>query len=421
MDRINRGFSARIKIVIAVAAVVCATVSLAGVPKPAAAWGSSWSVVPSPNGTLSGVSCTSAKACTAVGYSDNGTLAERWNGMSWAVQTTPNPAGGYGSVLSGVSCTAPKACTAVGHYLRTVGPELTLAERWNGTLWAIQSTPNPAGGYGSVLSGVLCTAPKACTAVGYYVKPGSRVTLAERWNGTSWAVQMTPNPTGAHVSVLSGVSCPAPKVCTAVGYSDNGTLAERWNGTSWAVQTTSNPAGVHGIVLSGVSCTSAKACTAVGGYYRERVGMDVTLAERWNGALWAIQSTPNPAGAHSVVLSGVSCASATACTVVGNYYNIGGPDVTLAERWNGTSWAVRTTPNPGGAQGSTVLSGVSCTAPKACTAVGYYYHKSAGPELTLAERWNGTSWAVRTTPNPAGALAAIVVAVTEVPKSTIGW
>jgi hypothetical protein len=92
MDQTNQGFSARTKIVIAVAAVVCATVSLAGVPKPAVASGSSWSVVPSPNGTapqgaLSGVSCTAPKACTAVGYYRKSTgvvtLAERWNGTSY--------------------------------------------------------------------------------------------------------------------------------------------------------------------------------------------------------------------------------------------------------------------------------------------------------------------------------------------------
>lgn len=32
---------------------------------------------------------------------------------------------------------------------------------------------------------------------------------------------------------------------------------------------------------------------------------------------WTIQSTPNPAGAKSSLLSGVSCTSATACTAVG--------------------------------------------------------------------------------------------------------
>jgi hypothetical protein len=48
-------------------------------------------------------------------------------------------------------------------------------------------------------------------------------------------------------------------------------------------------------------------------------GVDVTLAERWNGSSWAIQSTPNPTGARSNILYGVSCPSTTACTAVGDY------------------------------------------------------------------------------------------------------
>jgi hypothetical protein len=53
-------------------------------------------------GLLIGVACTSATGCTAVGYSSpNGanlvnhpspaTLAERWNGSTWSIQPTPQP------------------------------------------------------------------------------------------------------------------------------------------------------------------------------------------------------------------------------------------------------------------------------------------------------------------------------------------
>ena len=33
----------------------------------------------------------------------------------------------------------------------------------------------------------------ACTATGYDLSPSYKV-LAERWNGTAWALQSTPNP-----------------------------------------------------------------------------------------------------------------------------------------------------------------------------------------------------------------------------------
>ena len=317
--------------------------------------GTVWKVQPTPNPAggmgsyLDGVSCTSATACTAVGdYAGTGvTLAERWNGTAWTIQPTRNPAGAFSSDLDGVSCTSATACTAVGDYFFKVNANSigvgSLAERWNGTAWTIQSTPNPAGTTGSGLDGVSCTSATACTAVGYHDKltTSSSVpvgTLAERWNGTAWTIQPTPNPGGPTDSQMEGVSCTSATACTAVGYYPDAsgtvplTLAERWNGTAWKVQPTPNPTGGNGyLILDGVSCTSATACTAVGFHPNATV---VTLAVQWNGTVWKVQPTPNPAGAVSSQLSGVSCASATACTAVGSDAQASGTGATLAERYS---------------------------------------------------------------------------------------
>src|SRR5712692_2683149 len=112
-----------------------------------------WTRVPSPNvivrhGNLAGVSCTAATACEAVGGSTNRAgagvgLAENWNGTSWSTQNTPNPTGATFSNLSGIACSTVSACIAVGSYYNG-SSTLTLAEAWNGTSWAIQSTPDPA-------------------------------------------------------------------------------------------------------------------------------------------------------------------------------------------------------------------------------------------------------------------------------------
>jgi hypothetical protein len=165
---------------------------------------------------------------------------------------------------------------------------------------------------------------------------------------------------------------------------------------SWVIQATPNPAGATYILLSGVSCASAAACTAVG-YYDNGSGVYVTLAEAWNGSRWKIQSTPNPAGGG--ILYGVSCTSATACTATGGYENSSGAQVTLAERWNGTKWKIQSTPNP--ARGG-ILYGVSCTSATACTAAGGYVNSSE-VAVTLAEAWNGSRWEIQATPVPAGA------------------
>jgi hypothetical protein len=66
------------------------------------------------------------------------TLAERWNGTSWKTQTTPNPAGAGYSQLNGVSCTSASACTAVGYYLQHLGPLLRIGR---GMEWHILDDP----------------------------------------------------------------------------------------------------------------------------------------------------------------------------------------------------------------------------------------------------------------------------------------
>lgn len=320
------------------------------------------------------------------------------NGLGWwSTQTTPNPTGEGPISLYGVSCVSTTACIAVGN--AGISPGRTLAESWNGAEWAIQSTPNPTGEVSFIsLQGISCTSATACTAVGAYNSPGGRVTLAERWNGTAWSIQATPNPSGTLNSMLSAVSCSSATACTAVGqYNDSSgykTLVESWNGTTWSIQSNPNPEGIESSSFDGVSCTSATACTAVGWYRREE---NLTiLVERWNGTEWSIQSTPNASGD---ALSAVFCMSATSCIAVGN-----SEGRAIAASWNGSEWSIQKTVTPMGTE-ETSLNGVSCTSASSCTAVGAYPNPS-GTRLTLAERWDGASWSLQMTPNPVGSLSS---------------
>jgi hypothetical protein len=245
-----------------------------------------------------------------------------WNGSTWTIKTTPNSTGNS-TAFSAVSCVTPSACAAVGTY-HDEYPILfrPFAEGWNGTNWSIQSTADPPGTHSAVgLGGVSCTSTNACTAVGYHGEgnyPYVFGTLAERWNGTSWTIQPTPDQPGAPDSYLSDVSCPSATSCFAVGrYDDAGgvsrTLAERWNGTTWTVQPTPSLANSS---LRSVSCSSDTACTAVG-YYKDAGAVTRTLAERWNGTSWTIQPSADSSNGQDSYLFGVSCTSATACMAVG--------------------------------------------------------------------------------------------------------
>ena len=71
---------------------------------------------------------------------------------------------------------------------------------------------------------------------------------------------------------------------------------------------------------------------------------------------------------------------------------------TLIERWDGTSWAIVTSPNTSTTQNN-FLYGVTCVSASDCWAVGYYVNASSNAYQTLIERWDGTSWAIVTSPN----------------------
>ena len=393
-------------------ALVVSLMLIAGAIGARPANAASWSIQRTPNPTgaqnslLSAVSCSWPWICTAVGSYYNTstgttvTLAEQWNGTKWIIQNTPNPAGATGSSLTGVSCTRTTVCTAVGSYTNGAGTTMALAERWNGTSWSIQTTPSLAGTSGSSFNSVSCTSSAACTAVGEAngVSGGYNValTLAERWNGVSWTIQSTPNFTSQVSSFLTGVSCPSRSVCAAVG--DFGTApvgpfharlgAEWWNGASWTAQTTLPNPFPSGDSFTNASCTSSHACEAVGNYFNYLGTPPLTvLAEGWNGAQWVDQMLPNPVVSGSLgasSLNAVSC-TRTGCTAVGSFSSgttFTAVGATLAERWSGLAWVIQSTPNPAGS----ALNGVSCTWAGSCIAVGEYSNGNTG--ATLAESYS---------------------------------
>jgi hypothetical protein len=189
------------------------------------------------------------------------------------------------------------------------------------------TTPNPTGSILSLLVGVSCPSTTSCFAVGNYDTAffAANPTLVEHWNGWSWKIMTSPNPTGG--GSLEGVSCPSTTSCFAVGYSNFGGLVEHWNGWSWKI--TTSPPGSTNAALRGVSCPSTTSCFAVGD-----TGVK-SLVEHWNGSSWSLMASPNPRGSTLTVLNGVSCPSTTSCFAVGFDQLLSAVDTsnTLVERY----------------------------------------------------------------------------------------
>ena len=380
---------------------------------------SSWTMQPTPlpSGTtnpteINGVSCPSTTECMAVGFStveeiNEGIrashsipLAERWNGSEWSVQSIPSPAGGTDPKLEAVSCTSSSSCMAVGLF-RVSNRYRPFAERWNGSEWTALSMPTPSGivTKGHVrLPGLSCASSSSCVAVGSYITAATNTTfeedtLVESWNGSEWTVVSSPNPAGKTVNRLAGVSCLSATACIAVGSASPEpqgqnpvTLAERWNGSEWSIQSTPNPSGASETLLEGVSCDSPTSCMAVG-----KTNPAKGITESWDGAEWKLRPIgPVPP------LYGVSCVAANACTVVGSNENTALE--VAAQHWNGSEWSTEQPAFPNGGT-SIALRAVSCPTPTACTMVGSYRTELYVPHegrVPLAERLS-LRWASATT------------------------
>ena len=447
--------------------------------------GSSWSNATTPNppeaplSRLLDVSCTSSSSCMAVGaHLDGGgtkkTLVLAWNGSAWSIAPSPNPEGAQGSELRGIDCTSASWCRATGSYVDSGGATKTLVLAWNGSAWSVTASPNPEGAKASELNDLDCTSASWCRAVGSYVDSGGATkTLILAWNGSAWSVIASPNASGSLTNVLNGISCTSSTACIALGSSELGTwdrpFAAQWNGSTWKQQGFEIESGPRlSVGLRAVSCTATTACHATGdiahnaesrnlAYRYDGGGWTLTESSglqriwepgdelpRWGlgddsgvscikdgygpfcvqagsltagehvdlplvdvadeGTTWTPVPVPMPAGASSARLPGVSCVNRESCQAVGSYVDPAGTRKTYVLSWDGSSWSIATSPNPAGAQASE-LSSIDCSSESWCAAAGSYVD-SGGVTKTLILRWNGSSWSVAASPNPEGAKAA---------------
>ena len=349
-----------------------------------------------------------------------GSAAAHPDGSRWSIQPSPDPPGSVGSFLSSVACAGDGTCTAVGSYSPGSGV-LTLAERWDGSNWTVEDTPNVPGAAWNLLTGISCPAPEHCIAVGYSVTTKVRP-LVERWDGVSWTIVPTPRPRGAFWFELVAVSCAGVHDCVAVGSSigrgvdaQERPLAEHWDGASWTIERTPNPHAENGSGLTGVSCLAGGVCEAVGTFTYADVQEGIFALGR-DGATWVLQQQPDPGGGYVTAEDSVSCATGAACTSVGTWTDADGRIRALAGSWSGSAWTLQHARDPNGSAISELL-GVSCEANDACIAVGDRSVSPNGtPSSTLAERWNGSAWRIQWTPNPNGATVSTLDGVTCAPS-----
>jgi hypothetical protein len=272
-----------------------------------------------------------------------------------------------------------------------------LVEHWDGSAWSIVPVRRPRHATSIEFSGVSCPGPKDCIAVGSFRRldaglQAQRQPLAEHWDGRSWVVEVTPNPDAPEGSSLDGVACSSGVSCEAVGnYSYAGTpfrdsiFALGWDGKHWIYQDQPNPGQLPKNYERGVSCFAPGVCTSVGTWNGAK--RYHALAERWDGAAWTRERVPNPQGFQDSELNDVSCSAATECVAVGYWRKskYGRGGGLLVARWDGTAWSLDSPPEPPNSKGG--FNGVTCLSVISCVAVGARATKSG--EATLVEVYSG--------------------------------
>jgi hypothetical protein len=289
----------------------------------------------------------------------------------------------------------------------------TLIEHWNGSKWSVVPSPNPPAKFTNVeLDGVFALSSTNVWAVGFFENPSviGRFTLIEHWNGSSWALVSSPNP-DPEQNELHSIAGVASNDLWAVGGRGDGntgspfqSLIEHWNGTSWSV--VSNP-GVN--TLFGVTALAANNVWAVAFHTNPNVS---DIIEHWNGTSWSNVSAPSMnVNGGFISLRGVAAISATDIWAVGNQQNpLTNAGSTITEHWNGSAWSISSSFSR-----NSVLTSVAAPGSADVWAVD-------GSGLMQTQHWDGSAWSIIATPNPpVGSGLNGVAAVSSGNLWAVGW
>jgi hypothetical protein len=209
--------------------------------------GTSWSIqtTPATSGKLNGVTAVSATDVWAVGGTGSADLIENFNGTTWSVVQAPSP-GTSAPSLRGISAISSTDIFAVGGGGKGNSPQVL---QFNGTTWtSLANLP----------AGIAVTAIDAVSATDVWTVGGGSIW---NFNGTNWSE--VASGLGGDLSAISGTSA---NDLFAVGETVSTTdqpLVEQWNGVSWSVVTSANPsAGANS--FAGVTTLGKGTAVAVG-------------------------------------------------------------------------------------------------------------------------------------------------------------
>jgi hypothetical protein len=270
--------------------------------------GTGWDVSSTPGGTLSrtfltGVAALSDSEIYAVGYTseesftdpESRTFVLRYDGSSWSRVRSPNTMRDDNRLYD-VAFASPSDGWAVGESVQTSNGH-SLVMRWNGTRWRIvPSAPSP-GSYPRLL-GVEAIDTDDVWAVGSKFARGNDRGFAIHWDGAAWSEATVPDDE-PYQTTLVDVDAISPDDVWAVGYhltvigftEPYQTTAMHWDGSTWEVIDTPNPSEGN-CILDAVAAFAPDDVWAVGWW--DDSTMNHAMALHWDGVEWTQVGSDDP-------------------------------------------------------------------------------------------------------------------------------
>lgn len=338
---------------------------------------------------------TMAAAITMLGLAATSAVAANAMPADAPVATT---------TLNAVAAAGPDDVWAVGSSV-SGSDHRTFAQHWDGSTWSVVPTVDPSGRQ-NAFEGLAVAGPDDVWAFGWYTGH----TLVEHWDGVAWSLVPSPSPGNQTPALLAGTVVGVNDVW-AVGtqwkYDEETgpeTLTEHWNGTRWKVVATHDPDEFGENRLTAVSAASSDDIWAVGSANQD------ALVDHWDGRRWEAVDVGEPANAFDW-LSGVAALGADDVWAVGSRFQSRRP---LVLHFDGKKWRKTPTPVfPHGRVGS--LYSVDAVAADDIWAVGesHDFH-GPYPHHTLTMHWDGTAWSVVPSRGPIRHHGSILFSVTAI-------
>jgi hypothetical protein len=332
------------------------------------------------------------------------------------VVPSPNVAGRTNNLL-GIAAISAKNVWAVGYLgATTTTGYRTLIEHFNGSSWAIVRSPNPSS-FGSDQLHAVVAIPgtnhlwaagwqgyDACSS-SHYIQP-----LYEYYDGFSWSGVRSPVlPMEAHVQALAAISA---NDIWAVGFlgcgSPGGSFIEHWNGQQWQPVATPN-AGQ----LMSVTAVSSTDVWATSGS---------PLFEHWDGVSWSVVPTSTPLTGLPFSIVAVSA---------NNIWGIGAYDVRLSSgeiigepllgHYDGTSWTFTEYPSLAPVDVGLVSIGVDKISGQVWAAGHSDTGSGSGSNTVLpaALHGNGSTWSLAPSPVSVGTTTNYFTALAVVSATNV--